>query len=116
LILHIDNLRTRANIATMDINWESLDIVHPEQELRIQDSSDEIEKVCYLNTSQEDPRDNTFKRCKEFLLKSEVKWKDFPRKSWKQRRKDLAAKQVKRSKQIVKNHKTQTEWIDTSVL
>jgi hypothetical protein len=69
-----------------------------------------------ISDSEIDWQDSILKDCKELLLESELKWRDFSKKTQKQRNKDLAAKQVKESHKVKKTWKTQTEGIEASEL
>jgi len=65
--------------------------------------------------SESDGEDIILTHCKEFLLESKAKPNSLPIASWKQSKKDFAANFNKNGKQVVKNHKTETEEIIASV-
>ena len=69
-----------------------------------------------ITDSKIERQDCICRNCEEFLLESKGKRSDFPKKSQKLRRKDLAAKQVKASHMVVKTWKTKTKGIERSEL
>jgi len=68
----------------------------------------------YQSQHQEVSQDHLLKSCQGVLLECEPEGKNFPIKSPKQKKKDLAAEYVKGQKLVVMYHKTQTEGIEAS--
>jgi hypothetical protein len=107
--MYIDNLHSRLEthqvLSTVSLN---LGNVHPGKVPQADSTN--------VSYSEPDRQDSILRNWLPILLESEGQRKSFPKKSQKQRMKDLAASQTNKVKQVVKNHIMQTEGINPSKL